>query len=210
MKKKTNCLLLLPRGYISPSALDLWEKNPKDYAKRYFNNEQLYESPEMRFGKRVHKAIELGHDEDPSIDLIAKTLHKYDMHEVETTAYLPSPYGDIPLFGIIDNLHSETKDFKDWKTGKEPWTQKRAVEATQNPFYALMLELLTGRRPSKAEIVWLETRGKGADLALTGRVQPFKVLISTADLERIKKRIIRACTEIDRAYRLHLKKQITL
>ena len=210
MKKKTNCPFLLPKGYLSPSALDLWEKDRREYGRRYFEDEKGYESAEMKFGSRVHKAIEVGEDENSTIDLIAKSLSKYKGHEVETTVYLPTIYGEIPLFGKIDNLDFETKDFKDWKTSKHPWTQRMAENATQIPFYALMLETLTKRRPKKGSIVWLETMGKNENLALTGHFQEFHVEITEKMLEEVKKRIIRACMEIDKAYRRYLDQKTTI
>lgn len=210
MKKKTNCPFLLPKGYLSPSALDLWEKDRKEYGRRYFEDEKGYESAEMRFGTRVHKAIEKKHDEDPTIDLIANTVEKYDGHEVETTVLLPTIYGDIPLFGKIDNLDFETKDFKDWKTSKNPWTKKMAQSSTQIPFYALMLETLTKRRPKKGSIVWLQTEGKNENLRLTGHFEEFPVEITETMLEEVKKRIIKACLGIDQAYRQYLDQKTTI
>lgn len=210
MKKKANCPFLIPRGYLSPSALDLWEKDKKEYERRYFGNEKGYESAEMKFGTRVHKAMELGYDENFTIDMLAKSIPKYDGHEVETQAILTTQYGDIPLFGKIDNIDFETKNFKDWKTGKEPWTKDRAKKATQIAFYALMLECLTKRRPQKGSIVWIQTEGKNENLRVTGTYQEFEVEIHEQDIESLKKRIIKACIGIDKAYKNYIKNKTTI
>lgn len=209
-KKKTNCPFLLPKGYLSWSALDLWEKNPKEYEEVYFRDKKKFETPEMRFGKKVHKAIEEKTCDDKEVNMVIQTVISYSEHEVECSTIWKSPYGEIPLYALIDNMEFEEKNFKDYKTGKTPWDKKRADNHGQLAFYALTLECLTGRRPKKASIVWLETTGNGENIRLTGKVEEFHVDLSEKHLMDIRKRILAACLGIDKAYKAYLTNNIKI
>lgn len=208
--KKANCPFLLPKGYLSWSALELWENNPREFAEVYFKNKRKFETPEMAFGKKVHKALETKTCDDKAIQTVIQIVTCYKNHEVECYTIWKSKYGDIPLYALIDNLEFESKDFKDFKTGKTPWDQKRADKHGQLAFYALVLESLTQRRPKKAGIVWLETTGQSEKIRLTGNVQEFHVEITEKHLEGIKKRILDACMGIDKAYKQYLSTSVNI
>lgn len=107
-------------------------------------------SPEMTFGSYVDKRLQT----DPTY-LPHVPRYPYMQHKMKTV------FDGIPLTGVPDGLNFDTtpKELIDYKTGKSPWTQKKADETGQLTMYLLLLYLTEGMRPEEFDcaILWLPT-----------------------------------------------------
>jgi hypothetical protein len=140
----------------------LWKKRPMswsqysqftqyskfDWFNKYINGGETTPSKEMRFGSFVDKKIQ----DDPTFipDLKREVSLQYKMH---------CPLSDFHLIGIPDAIDLEKKVLRDYKTGKQNWTQSRADSTGQLTWYLLMVYLIHQVDPSEYEcyIDWLET-----------------------------------------------------
>jgi hypothetical protein len=50
--------LKLPKGYLSFTQIECWEKSPDTYRKKYYGGVQFATTPAMEFGNFVTKAME--------------------------------------------------------------------------------------------------------------------------------------------------------
>lgn len=93
----------------------------------------------------------------------------------------------VCCLGFIDNSAETGKidAFREFKTGKTPWTQERADDHWQLYFYAVMLEEETGHIPKTAYLDWIVTENdENGNIVPTGEIKTFEVQI---DPERVKK-----------------------
>lgn len=108
-------------------------------------------SPEMTFGSMVDKKLQ----DDPTY-LPHVPRYPYMQHKMRAV------FDGIPLTGVPDGLDF-TQDPKrvliDYKTGKAPWTQKKADATGQLTMYLLLLFLTEGMRPEEFDLAihWLPT-----------------------------------------------------
>ena len=110
-------------------------------------------SPQLEFGKKVGERLAT----DPKY---MKHVPRYEAFEYEFGASI----GDIPLIGFADGF-TKAPDSKalhvlgEYKTGKSPWTQKRADEHGQITMYLLMLYLKEKIRPEDVTcfLHWMPT-----------------------------------------------------
>lgn len=190
--------ILLPRGYLSWSQIDLWEKSPKRYREKYFLGADQYVTKEMRFGKKFAKARETGKCDDKKILEIAKSATAYKNKEYKLECVVKSGKDEIPILCYLDSY--EDGLVGEDKTGKTPWTQKRADDHGQIKFYNVALRIITGKA-HKFFIRWFETEEKEKGIiTLTGRVETFPVEKSTMDYLKMTARIIKVAKQISEAY----------
>ena len=192
----------LPRGYLSWSQVDLWSKSKKQYAKRYFYGEKGFTNKAMRYGSKFADAMETGEPSgDELLDLVAKTVEKYEVPEYKLEAVIKSKEYNVPLLGYIDTSHDPpSKGFREYKTGKIPWTQKRADNHKQLPFYALMVYLNEKKLPKSIFLDWVETEDSTGDVKFTGHVETFPTRRTVGDLMEMMTIIKRTACEISREY----------
>lgn len=108
-------------------------------------------SPEMTFGSYVDKKLQ---DDPEYLPHVPRYPHM--QHKMRAT------WHGIPLTGVPDCLDFEQNPKRvliDYKTGKAPWTQKKADETGQLTMYLLLLYLTEGMRPEEfdCKILWLPT-----------------------------------------------------
>lgn len=206
-KPKSSELILLPRGYLSSSALDLWLSSPKQYEKKYFEGKDIDRPNEyMSFGKRLAQHLETGDFEDDAMVIFAKNfLPSFGNNEYELTTVLKTAYGDIKLLGKLDDFNPTENEIYEHKTGKTVWTQHRVNNHGQLKFYAVMRHNDTGEIPRQI-LHWIETVSVGGTVRPTGKVERFEYLATLEEIEEKKREIINACIEIDIAYRRYLKR----
>ncbi len=109
-------------------------------------------SREMDFGSVIDKRIQ----KDPTF---IPLLPRYPLmqHKMEVM------FGGIPLIGYPDGLDIDKPTLADFKTGKVPWTKKRADETGQLTMYLLLLFITKKIKPEefKCLIHWLPTQENG-------------------------------------------------
>lgn len=197
-----NPKMLLPRNYLSNSAMDLWNTDKKKFVKRYFEGIDDDGSEYTRFGSKIHKMIEEG--------LYKKLLPKlvvYPVQESSTTCSV----GGVPVLIKMDTYHPDKNVFRDYKTSMKAWDLVKVQKHDQLVFYATALAELTGKIPPYAHIDWIETvREKKTkmglhnegELAVTGKVVSFKRVFEEGEIVRMRKLILKSALEISQAYKL--------
>lgn len=107
-------------------------------------------SPELEFGSMVDKRLQVDPEYLPNVPRYPHMQHK-----------MRSKWHDIPIIGVPDGLDFETtpKVLSDYKTGKNPWTQKKADQTGQLTMYTMLLYLTDGIKPEEwdCKILWLPT-----------------------------------------------------
>lgn len=211
-KQKSSESILLPRGYLSPSALDLWETSQPRYIRKYFYGEDIdRENVFMSFGKKVALYLEKGEfADDPVVVFAANMLPRFGNHEHEQKTVLKTAYGDITLLGKFDDFSPELVEILEHKTGKTVWTKARVYSLLQLRFYAVICNNEFGKVP-RQRLTWVEVTDRDKDgnklekIRPTGHTDEFEFIATPEIIEETKRRIINACLGIDRAYRAYLK-----
>ena len=171
-----NKKLNLPRGYLSYTQLIMWEKQPKKYKERYFFGGQTFTNKEMRFGKRFSDALDGKQvNSDESLEMVKLATPKYDVAEKKLTATLKIDGYEIKLLGFIDSWQKRTYNFREYKTGKTPWTQNKVDKFEQITFYALLSYLNINKIPKKMFLDWIETQNDGnGGIEFNGHIKSFQ------------------------------------
>lgn len=203
--KQNQMELLLPKGYLSWSALHLFETSEKKYIEKYFYGEDDNRSNDfMSFGKRFAEAKETGDCKgDPMLEFAMNSVPSYEFPEYKLEAELSTPYGKIKLLAIPDSFSEVNIQILEYKTGKIPWTQSKVQKHGQLHFYAVSTNAKFSVNPSQ-ELWWIETMQTSGGVRPTGRIETFRFKASDRDLKEMEQRIIRACLRIDKLYRQHL------
>lgn len=132
--------------------------DPEKWYQRYILGIKEKPSKELLFGSFVDKEIQNNPEFLPELERFPFQQHT-----------LKPFYKDIPLIGIFDQWdpYPEQKRLADDKTGKNPWTQKKADETGQLTMYATLLYLAEEINPKEIDfqIRWLETT-QHADLSI--------------------------------------------
>lgn len=132
---------------MSWSSLSSFDWDPSAWYRRYILGEEQT-SPEMTFGSMVDKRLQ----DDP---LYLPHVPRYPLmqHVMRGTV------SGIPIIGVPDGLNLAEPNLADYKTGKKPWTIKRANETGQLTWYLLLIELTEKIKPEAFDcfIHWLPT-----------------------------------------------------
>lgn len=182
MKKK---IIQLPKGYISYSQLQLWQNDKKRYKEIYFDgrDELRVSNAGMEYGKIVATALEKGTDTDDLLtDSAMFLLPKYDIADQEIDTFLKTKDGWIRILGRPDTMDSKTFDFREYKTGKTSWSQKKAQNHLQMRFYAMLIYLKHKKILKEAYLDWIETEQGPEGIRPTGRVESFRVEFQLQDI----------------------------
>lgn len=133
---------------LSWSAVWLFETDRERWYNKYVLGEKEKPTKEMEFGKVVGEKLA----SDP---LFMPHVVRYDTFELPLTCM----FDGIPLIGYIDTSKLDLKKHREYKTGKKPWTQKRADEHGQVTMYSLMLFILYKIEPEDLEwhLDWMPT-----------------------------------------------------
>lgn len=209
---------LLPKPYLSYSAINTFLTNPSDFRKRYYENIQLPSTPELNFGKKIGEMVE--DIIKKKGDITEKTYSEYTSDGITVSI----PHGNIaeqelkfevdgvPVLGYIDSFLSDKKYIFEMKTGKTPWTQGRVDKHLQLDIYSLGVELITGSVNDECVLVWLETQKRelpqggrrthaGAyEIEFTGKVKEFVRTITAREREEAYNTIVRVAQDISEDY----------
>jgi len=196
--------ILLPRGYLSWTQLNTFERSPKQYYKHYILGEPSFVNDAMIFGKKLADALE-GKDagDDESITMLVALLPKYKVMEKELKAVIRG----VNIMGKIDNFEPRKNPFKEYKSGMVKWTQAKVDKHGQLLFYATLIYLVYGVIPPKIELVWAETkRDDQGEIYGTGRIEVFERKIKLVDILKFMARIHKVAKGISRMYQEEIKK----
>jgi len=198
--------LLLPRGYLSWSALDLFEKSEKDFINKYFYGEDNNRGNDfMTFGKEFALAKETGDCKgDEMLQFAVDSTPKLDSPEEKIYADLKTPYGAIRVLAIPDDFSERLGRVLEFKTGKTVWTKARVQKHGQLKFYSVAILEKYGINP-EIELWWIQTLFAGDKVRPTGKIEKFQYQATPYDIKQMRDRIIKACLRIDKLYRIHLK-----
>ncbi len=169
-------------SYLSWSKLSLWERDKRLFKQVYIDGIKE-ESWAMDQGSRMAHAMETGESSgDPIIEQGKMFLPKLKKAEfkVEVDCLV------CPLVGKLDTFDPRTKSFRDHKTGKWPWTQKKVNEHGQITFYCYLIWLKYKKLPPMMWLDWLNTDPESKDY---GRVKSFATGRSMSDLIKMHSRI---------------------
>jgi len=186
------------KSYISWSQLDLFSKNPSRYIAQYFGGKWDEGTPEMRYGGYIAKLIEDGKHKELLPDLI---VYPVSEHKIMTTI------GDVPTLSYIDSYDPETNTFREYKTGKAPWTHPKVYKHGQLLFYAVVLRKLTGKMPEYCHLDWIETVdhtpqstlegfSNNKEIKVTGKITTFERRFTERELDMFEERIIETYQKI--------------
>lgn len=197
--------IILPRKHLSWSAIDLWQKDPREYQRVYFLGEERFTNAAMQYGSKFAHAMETGEATDPVIATAALLVPRYDVSEYKLSAELKTEEGKIPLLGFLDTSHSDPADgFREYKTGSQPWTQRRVDNHGQLTLYALMVYLKHHRQVQRMHLDWLPTEKTDGRIVLTGEIRSFSTERSMTDILAMAALVRRTAYEISAAYTRHL------
>lgn len=206
MRKK---IIQLPKGYLSYSQVQLWQNDPARYRQIYMDGreELRHNNAGMEYGKQVATALEKGTDTDDLLtDSAMLLLPKYDIADQEIRVDMKTRDGVVPIVGRPDTLDSVTKAFREYKTGRHPWTQKKAQEHLQMRFYAMIIYLKYGVVLKEAWLDWIETFDDldSRKISPTGHVESFKVTFTLKDILETMALTSKVAKEIAIAYAAHV------
>ncbi len=199
--------LILPKGYLSWSAINCWMTNPERFRREYFENLERLDTKYLRFGKGIAELIEKGKHKDILPDLPVYSHPEYKM-QCEIMG--------VPILGFIDSYDPEKNVFLEYKTGKNPWDQRKVQKHDQLTLYAAMLKAITGKMPEYCDLIWIETR-EGAkqvedfwrtnekELNLTGKMVTFRREFDEREIDRMEFMVQKAAEEISDAYQEFIK-----
>ena len=193
---------ILPRGYLSYSAYSLWKSSKKQFRKRYYENEDPFETAETRYGKLIHKEKE----DDPNV------------HGSETK--IEAVYKGLSLLGYIDSFNEDTLYVIDFKTGhrnkdgKAPWDALKVRKHKQLVMYAALVQLKYGAYNPETALIWIETEFiidtrdfdghtlycTSKKLKLTGEEKTFLRTIRQSEIDRLLEDLLVVAQEIHNDY----------
>ena len=205
--------LILPKKYLSYSALSLWKKDKHLFQQKYYEGIELPDTRYTLFGKEIALALESG--KYPQVPRYKKS--EYAMNVL---------IEDIPILGYLDSFSPQRRAFLEYKSGirhlngDARWTQLAVQQWDQLPFYSLLIKEKFGRVQNQCKLIWLETRNKEVqeqigshvvetysnELELTGHMEIFKRSIEEWERDRMREWIIKSALEISKDYATFKKK----
>jgi len=193
MKKKPKT----PRTYLSYTQLQLFEGSPEMYRRTYILGEKVY-NDYTDLGHKIAQHLERGKKSgDLGLDYLLMVFPRRMFHERELRAKIAG----IPLLGVPDAYTPPKRPYTsnlsvidEYKTSKNPWTQRMADQNDQLTFYALLFYLKYKCLPKELWLRWAETawvkldddsvpdEEARYDLQLTGKTESFKTSRSIKDV----------------------------
>ena len=113
MQNETN-KLILPKPHLSWSQMACWLSNPTRFRREYFEAGHKLDTKYLRFGKGIAQLVEEGKHKELLPDLVV-----YDKPEFE----IKTDVLGVPILSYLDTYNSADNTFREYKTGKLPWTQ---------------------------------------------------------------------------------------
>lgn len=199
--------LILPKLHLSWTQMSCWLSNPTRYRKEYFESGQKLDTKFLRFGKNIATLIEEGRHKT-----LLPDLETYDTPEHKIEVKIK---GIVPILSFLDSYDSKQNVFREYKTGKIPWTKVKVQKHDQLVFYATALKWSTGKMPEYCDLDWIETtensqesvdfwRESGKVINVTGKIVTFHREFDGREIERMEDLIVKVAFEISDAYQNYL------
>lgn len=213
--------IVLPKGYLSYSAMDLWLRDKDAYRLRYYMGEPYFSTPYTEFGNLVGGALERREWDHPVLapvrGKVPQGTHPEHKLEVEIAG--------VPVLSYLDDFHLQTYKIEEYKTGIRdvkgvaPWDEIKVRNHKQLTLYTLMVWKKYGHWNPIIQLTWMETAwgwvnkevtfGKSSvvqeaskSLYLTGHAQTFKRKMRKWELVRMEQIIREVAEEISEDYKL--------
>jgi hypothetical protein len=186
--KKDAPIFQSPRPYLSWSQIQLFERDPVLYAKKYIYGEEEAATDSMRLGKKL--ALVLEHREatgDGALDNLVSSFPSYPDRELGIEANMDGV--DVPLYGVLDGFDTASLRIGEYKSGKL-WTQEMVDQSGQLKMYALIVWLKYKRMPSEIKLHWARTQyDESGQLGFVGEIQSFAANITLEDILLFSERV---------------------
>lgn len=109
--------------------------------------------------------------------------------------------GSVCCLWFLDNALESLEEFREFKTGKAEWNQKRSDDHGQIHFYAMLIEAKTGKLPKKAYLDWIVTENnENWEIIPTWEIKTFEVEIDPKKISKLKDRIPEIFDEMQKEY----------
>lgn len=211
--------IVLPKGYLSYSAMELWKRDKDGYRKRYYLGEPYFSTPYTEFGNEVGGALERREWDHPVLAPVRGKVPQGTHPEHEISVEIEG----VPIFGKLDDFDMQTYAIEEYKTGivtdgKVPWDRVKVRKHVQLTLYSLMVRTKYGSYNPDIRLTWLETEWANVckkvtfggqeledcskQLRLTGRVEVFPRNIAEWELDRTAEIIRKVAEEISEDYTL--------
>lgn len=183
-------------GKLSWSQLQVWEKSPRQYIKKYINGEKTFVNKYMLFGTMIHDAIAQGSAEDEQLNMLITLVPRIGNPNTPLTADFTIGKTVVHLNGYADDADLVTDRLIEYKAAKEEdtdgdviWSQEIAEEHGQLKFYGL-IHLINVKRYLNTELVHIHsTEDKDGELGVTGEFEVYNKTINPDDIADIMERI---------------------
>lgn len=195
---------ILPHGYLSWTQMSTWEQNRERYIREYIEGGRKLDTKALRFGKSVATLIEENRHHSVLPNLVT---YEYPEYEIRTEIE------GVPVLAKLDSYSDILATFREYKTGKNPWTAKKVYAHGQLLFYATCLDAI-GKKVEKCCLDWLPTKDFQEDglwnevdkkLGLTGDIYTFERYFDDREIEHMRERIKKTAQEITDVYTSLLK-----
>ena len=183
---------------ISWSDVTAIESNVEAWYKRATGIMGKRESPSLSYGTFVHNQIErrklkdIPHGKYPEVQII-HTIKYYtkDFSDRDKYPRGKKVHRSFLICGKPDDADDDT--IYEYKTGLKLWNRKQADDHGQLRTYALLRKCVTGKAPTRALLVSLETANdEDAGIYLTGERRVLTVEITALEILKIQARFIAA------------------
>lgn len=150
------------------------------------------------------EAMENGSD-SPEMEMTRTLIERFEKSEYEVRVTLPSPEGKFELFGKLDSYSPKLHSFREYKTGKVPWTQAKVDGSKQITFYCMLLYLAKKKMPKNIYLDWIETEVVNGEIQSTGNIKTFATTRKVQDVLRLGAEVGKIAREISDDYRNFIK-----
>ena len=197
--------LILPKKYLSYSAINSFLNYYPDFRKQYYEGAPFRMTPEVAFGSKYGKMIEKDHP-------ATSHIKRYPVMEQRLECEIEG----IPFLGYIDSFDPMDCAILEYKTGVKAWNDKRVADHLQLDIYSICVEQLFGKVQDECELVWIKTKkvelpkeGRvthmdSHTIELHGKVKNFKRVITKDDREAAKAMIVEVAHAISEDYQEYL------
>jgi len=195
--------IVLPKKHLSWSQFSMWKSSPDRYKREYFTKGRRLDTEALRFGKGFALSIEDGSYKQEVPDLEVYSEVEYEIKE---------NIQGVNTLSFIDSYDPLLNVFREYKTGRVPWTKAKVQQHGQLLYYAVVLRKKTGKMPEYCHLDWIETEHSDGDdqdfwsrakkkLVVTGDIKSFEREFDERELDRMEQDILKTAQQISNAYK---------
>ena len=191
------------RDYFSWSQYYLWKSSKLQFYKRYVLGE---EGPNLLAFKKGKEFADYKETKeiptfvsDPLLSQVGDQTPELEILEHELRVQI----GDYNLLSYLDTCDFDLKEFYEYKTGKNEWTQALVEKHEQLDFYALCIYIKSGETIiPKCKLYWIETEeiimtDGSKELRYTGNIEEFTREFTEDDMITMMTKIVTVLKEIE-------------